>query len=131
MAQRFKSWQYWLTVASGPQIASSAHFILGFGHETFGTWAERSERPLRSLKEVKLLALLRKAPGRNALIEFCVGALRFPRGRIAIGEPERRTGYSRRYLDRPFDRYAGLSPKVGGSFRFQTFCPKMGAMAAM
>jgi hypothetical protein len=75
---------------------------------------------LRSLEEVKLLALLHKAPGRNALIDFRLEALRLPRGRIAIGEPERRTGYSRRYLDRPFDRHVGVSPKVlAGIFAFK------------
>jgi AraC-like DNA-binding protein len=100
----------------------------------FGKWGREVRETLRNLELVDrkvnfiqdhLVALMRKAPRRNTLIEFCVGALRLSRGRVAIGELERRTGYSRRYLDMLFNRHVGLSPKVlAGIFRFQTFYRK-------
>jgi AraC-like DNA-binding protein len=38
---------------------------------------------------------------------------------MSIGELERHTGYSRRYLDRLFQQHVGLSPKVLAEiFRF-------------
>jgi AraC-like DNA-binding protein len=106
-----------------------------FDAETvFGKWGREVRETLRNLEVVdrkvnfiedQLVALIRKGPPRNTLIEFCVGALRSSRGRVAIGELERRTGYSRRYLDMLFNRHIGLSPKVlAGIFRFQTFYRK-------
>ena len=98
----------------------------------FGRWGRDTREALRNLKEVnnkvnfiqdRLVNLLR--PRHNPLIEFCVGALRLSGGRTAIGELERRTGYSRQYLDKLFSRHVGLSPKVlAGIFRFQTFYRK-------
>ena len=100
----------------------------------FGKWGRESRETLRNLEKVNqkvnfiqdgLVDLLRKTPRHNPLIEFCVGALRLSRGRTAIGELERRTGYSRQYLDMLFNRHVGLSPKVlAGIFRFQTFYRK-------
>jgi AraC-like DNA-binding protein len=100
----------------------------------FGNWGRAVRERLRNLEGVdqkvnfiqeQLVKLLRKTQRRNPLIQFCVGALRLSGGRVAIGELERRTGYSRRYLDLLFNRHVGLSPKVlAGIFRFQTFYRK-------
>jgi AraC-like DNA-binding protein len=100
----------------------------------FGRWARDVRETLCSLEGVgkkvafaqeQLVTLLHNAPRNNSLIEFCVGALRSSDGRIAIGELERKTGYSRRYLDLLFKRHIGLAPKVlAGIFRFQTFYRK-------
>jgi AraC-like DNA-binding protein len=100
----------------------------------FGKWGREVPEGLRNLEVVdqkvnfiqeQLVALLRRPPRHNALVEFCVGALRSTGGRFTIGELERRTGYSRRYLDLLFKRHVGLSPKVlAGIFRFQTFYRK-------
>jgi AraC-like DNA-binding protein len=100
----------------------------------FGKWGRRVRETLCNLKETnqkvnfiqdELVMRLRNTPRQNALIEFCVAALKFSRGRIAIRELERRTGYSRRYLDLLFNRHVGLPPKVlAGIFRFQTFYRK-------
>jgi AraC-like DNA-binding protein len=100
----------------------------------FGKWGREAREMLRNVEGVKqkvhfvqerLVKLLRKTPRDNALVEFCVGALRLSRGRITVRELERRTGYSRRYLDLLFNRHVGLSPKVlAGIFRFQTFYRK-------
>lgn len=100
----------------------------------FGRWARDVRETLRNLSAIgkkvdfvqeQLVTLLHKARRDNSLIEFCVGVLRSSAGRIAIGELERKTGYSRRYLDLLFKRYVGLAPKVlAGIFRFQTFYRK-------
>ena len=100
----------------------------------FGKWGREVRERLRNLEEVnlkvnfiqeQLVALLHRPPRQNALVEFCVGALRSTGGRFTIRELERRTGYSRRYLDLLFKRHVGLSPKVlAGIFRFQTFYRK-------
>jgi AraC-like DNA-binding protein len=100
----------------------------------FGKWGRETRETLRNLEEIdqkvnfiqdQFVRLLRKTQRQNALIEFCVGTLRLSHGRIAVRELERRTGYSRRYLDLLFNRYVGLSLKVlAGIFRFQTFYRK-------
>jgi hypothetical protein len=100
----------------------------------FGRWGRETRETLRNLEEInqkvnfiqdQFVSLLRKTPRHDALIEFCVGALRLSHGRIAVGELERRTGYSRRYLDLLFNRHIRLSPKVlAGIFRFQAFYRK-------
>jgi AraC-like DNA-binding protein len=100
----------------------------------FGKWGREAREKLRNLEEMnqkvdfiqhELVTLLRMNSREHALIEFCVGALRSSRGRITVGELQRRTGYSRRYLDVLFNRHVGLPPKVlAGIFRFQTFYQK-------
>lgn len=100
----------------------------------FGKWGRETRESLRNLGEInekvnfiqdQFVRLLRQTPRHNNLVEFCVGALRLSRGRIAVRELERRTGYSRRYLDLLFNRHIGLSPKVlAGIFRFQAFYRK-------
>jgi AraC-like DNA-binding protein len=100
----------------------------------FGRWGRETREGLRNLEEIdqkatfiqeEFVRLLRKTPRHNALIEFCVRAIKLAHGRVAIGELERKTGYSRRYLDLLFNRYVGLSPKaLAGILRFQTFYRK-------
>jgi AraC-like DNA-binding protein len=106
-----------------------------FDAETlFGRWGRDLREALGTLANVhqkvnfvqdQLIALLRKSPRQDAIIEFCVRALRLSCGRVAVGELERRTGYSRRYLDLLFGKHVGVSPKVlAGIFRFQRFYRK-------
>jgi AraC-like DNA-binding protein len=100
----------------------------------FGRWTRDVREMLRNLQAVgkkvdfiqeQLVTLLHKGRRDNSVIEFCVGVLRSSAGRIAIGELERKTGYSRRYLNLLFKRHVGLAPKVlAGIFRFQTFYRK-------
>lgn len=102
--------------------------------ELFGKWGSEVRERLRSMKEVdrkvnfvqdELVRLLRQNPQHDAIVEFCVEALRLSGGRVAVRELERRTGYSRRYLDILFSKHVGLAPKVlAGIFRFQTFYKK-------
>lgn len=100
----------------------------------FGRWARDVREILRNLQtagkkadfiQEQLVILLNRARRDNSIIEFCVRALRSSSGRIAIGELEHKTGYSRRYLDLLFRRHVGLAPKIlAGIFRFQTFYRK-------
>lgn len=102
--------------------------------DLFGKWGHEVRDRLRNLEKVnqkvsfiqdQLVMLLRQKPRRDPVIEFCVEALRLSGGRVGIGELERRTGYSRRYLDVLFKKQVGLAPKVlAGIFRFQTFYSK-------
>lgn len=102
--------------------------------ELFGKWGQEVRDHLRNLEKVdqkisfiqdQLVMLLRQKPRRDTVVEFCVQALRSSGGRVGIGELERRTGYSRRYLDVLFKKQVGLAPKVlAGIFRFQTFYRK-------
>jgi AraC-like DNA-binding protein len=100
----------------------------------FGRWGRDVREALANLENVedkvnfvqdRLVMLLRKSGRQNPIIDFCVRALRLSCGRVAVGELERRTGYSRRYLDLLFNRHVGMSPKVlAGIFRFQRFYRK-------
>src|SRR4029453_4652986 len=72
-----------------------------------------------------LTLLLRENRRDSGIVDYCVRALRSVDGRMSIGELERQTGYSRRYLDRLFQQHVGLSPKVLAEiFRFQRFYRK-------
>jgi AraC-like DNA-binding protein len=99
--------------------------------EIFGHWGrtvkevlcntERVEDKLSFIQE-QLLRQLRQKRAADTVIEFSVNALKQTAGRMPIRELERRTGYSRRYLDRLFQRHVGLSPKMMAEiFRFQRF----------
>jgi len=100
----------------------------------FGPWGREVRETLRNLREVgqklhfiqdQLVRLLRKNQRDNSLIDFCVRTLELAHGRVAIKELERKTGYSRRYLDLLFRQHVGFSPKVlAGIFRFQKFYRK-------
>jgi methylphosphotriester-DNA--protein-cysteine methyltransferase len=69
-----------------------------------------------------LVALLRANRQTNAIVDWCVDALRAAHGRIAVRELERRTGYSRRHLSSLFRTHVGLMPKeLAGIFRFQKY----------
>ena len=95
---------------------------------------QRNQEALCNLEEVdqkvtliqdELVKLSRGSQRGNGVIEFCVNALKLAHGRMRIRELERRTGYSRRYLDLLFKQQVGLPPKVlAGIFRFQIFYRK-------
>ena len=97
----------------------------------FGRWGRETRETVCNLERVEqkvnfvqdeLVRLSRRNRRSNGVIEFCVKALKQAHGRIAIKELERKTGYSRRYLDLLFKQHVGLPPKVlAGIFRFQLF----------
>lgn len=102
--------------------------------ELFGRWARETREALCNLEAVnqkvnfihqELIKLSRRKPQDNRVIDFCVSTLKSAYGRMPVRELERRTGYSRRYLDLLFKEQVGLSPKVLASvFRFQTLYQK-------
>jgi AraC-like DNA-binding protein len=103
-------------------------------YDVFGKWGPRppgstSEpgglgRKVQFIQD-RLVGLLLKNQVDTRLIDFCVRTLGLADGRIPIKELERRTGFTRRYLDRLFNRHVGLSPKtLAGIFRFQKFYRK-------
>jgi len=75
-----------------------------------------------------LVGLLLKNQVDNRLIDFCVRTLELADGRMPIKELERRTGFTRRYLDQLFSRHVGLSPKTPGrDLPFPKVLPEMGS----
>jgi AraC-like DNA-binding protein len=100
----------------------------------FGHWSRTLRDEINNLESMdekvarlqdRLTLLLRTNRRSAPVVDYCVGALRSADGRIPIGELQRYTGYSRRYIDRLFERHVGLSPKVLAEiFRFQRFYRK-------
>jgi AraC-like DNA-binding protein len=100
----------------------------------FGQWGRKARETLCNLERVdqkvtfiqqELVKLSRKNRRDNRIIGFCVRTLKAAHGRMPIRDLERKTGYSRRYLDLLFKQHVGLSPKVlAGIFRFQKFYQK-------
>ena len=100
----------------------------------FGRWGRQTRETLCNMEKLEqkvnfiqdeLVKLSRRSQRSNGVIEFCVNALKLAHGRMPIKELERKTGYSRRYLDLLFKQQVGLPPKVlAGIFRFQIFYRK-------
>jgi methylphosphotriester-DNA--protein-cysteine methyltransferase len=100
----------------------------------FDRWGRQTAEKLRNLGTAphkvariqdELVGLLRRRRGRNSLVEFCVNALKSADGRLPMQQLQRQTGYTRRYLERLFQRHVGFPPKVlAGIFRFQKFYRK-------
>jgi len=95
----------------------------------FGRWGRQTRETLCNMEKPEqkvnfiqdeLVKLSRRSQRSNGVIEFCVNALKLAHGRMPIKELERKTGYSRRYLDLLFRQQVGLPPKVlARIFRFQ------------
>jgi len=100
----------------------------------FGRWGRETRETLCNLERVEqkvkfiqdeLVRLSRRNQPSNGVIDFCVRTLKLAHGRMPIRELERKTGYTRRYLDVLFKQHVGLSPKVLAEiFRFQVFYRK-------
>jgi len=100
----------------------------------FGRWGRETRETLGNLEEVDqkvsfiqdaLVRLSHRKQQDNRIIDFCVDVLRRAHGHVPMKELERKTGYTRRYLDLLFKQHVGLSPKVlARIFRFQKFYQK-------
>jgi AraC-like DNA-binding protein len=100
----------------------------------FDRWGRRATEKLLNLEPAEqkvaciqdeLVELLRIPPDRGGLVEFCVRTLKSADGRLSMKELQRKTGYTRRYLELLFQRHVGFPPKVlAGIFRFQKFYRK-------
>ena len=75
--------------------------------------------------QAQLVEMLGKKQLQNPIVEYCVRSLKATHGLMTISDLERRTGYTRRYLEILFKNHVGFSPKVlAGIFRFQRFYRK-------
>ncbi len=73
----------------------------------------------------KLIEIVRKRQLQSDIVKYCVDTLKFNDGLLPISQLERKTGYSRRYLEILFKNHVGFSPKIiAGIFRFQKFYSK-------
>src|SRR5215469_3212370 len=100
----------------------------------FGRWGRQTRETLCNLENVdqkvsfiqnELVRLTRRKQLENGVIDFCVKIMKLAHGRVLLKEMERKTGYTRRYLDLLFKQHVGLSPKVlARIFRFQRFYQK-------
>ena len=100
----------------------------------FGRWGRETTEALCNLERVEqkvnfiqdeLVRLSRRNQPSNGVVDFCVRTLKLANGRMPIRELQRKTGYTRRYLDILFKTHVGLSPKaLAEIFRFQVFYRK-------
>ncbi|WP_128546777.1 helix-turn-helix domain-containing protein [Larkinella soli] len=85
--------------------------------ERIGNAVTMDER-LQLIQSFLIARLDRRPP--NSLVDHTVGLIRESMGLVPVQELERRTGYSRRYLDLLFRDHLGLSPKTLATIvRFQ------------
>ena len=78
-----------------------------------------------SFIQAKMIEMVRKKPLKTDIVKYCVDTLKFNNGLLSISQLEKKTGYSRRYLEMLFKNHVGFSPKVlAGIFRFQKFYSK-------
>ncbi|MGZ3861403.1 MAG: helix-turn-helix domain-containing protein [Flavisolibacter sp.] len=62
----------------------------------------------------------------NPIVDFSIDLITGSQGLVEIKEIQRKTGYSKRYLDKLFQHYLGISPKVFATItRFQHFYKKL------
>jgi len=78
-----------------------------------------------------LVELLRKSQRHSALVEFSVAALKSADGRMPIHELERRTGYTRQYLDLLFRQHVGISKRASRNLPLSEVLPAVGAGAVL
>lgn len=75
-----------------------------------------------ALLQQYLVQIVRSTNRNNLLIDYSTELIRTSCGLITIKELERKTGYSKRYLDLLFKDHLGISPKTFGNItRFQHF----------
>jgi AraC-like DNA-binding protein len=94
-------------------------------------WGRRITQTLESLNTVaervsfiqaRLVALTRENQADNRIVTFCVESLKGSDGSMTIWDLEKKSNYSRRYLEILFRDQVGLSPKaLADIFRFQKF----------
>jgi AraC-like DNA-binding protein len=69
-----------------------------------------------------LIEIVRLTHRHNSIIDYTVSLIKSTSGLVAVKDIERKTGYSKRYLDILFKDHLGISPKTLASIvRFQTF----------
>lgn len=82
---------------------------------------ENTNEKISSLQDF-LVERLRGHRRSNALVEYAVGLITASDGLMEIKELQRKTGYSKRYLNLLFNAHLGISPKTYATIiRFQRF----------
>lgn len=99
--------------------------------DLFGTWGAQLEDKLANSENIQekivliqntLIKLLNKNCKNYSLLDYTIDAINKSQGMISINELEKKTGYSRRYIDILFKEHIGMSPKLLSSIiRFQRF----------
>jgi AraC-like DNA-binding protein len=94
-------------------------------------WGRNVNETLCNLKSIedkigfiqkKLIEIKIKKQLQNPLVEYCVHSLKSTNGLMTISVLQKKTGYSRRYLEMLFKNHIGLPLKtLGNIFRFQKF----------
>jgi AraC-like DNA-binding protein len=94
-------------------------------------WGREVNRTLESLNTIekrvafiqdRLVELISDEQVDNRIVKFCVDFLKVTDGLMTVSDLEKRSKYSRRYLEMLFRNHVGLSPKaLAGIFRFQKF----------
>lgn len=82
------------------------------------------ENPLQKIRLIQnfLLDQLRHINSQNAILDYSVSLITSLYGLTTIKQVEKKTGYSKRYLDLIFKNYLGISPKTLATIqRFQHF----------
>lgn len=87
------------------------------------------EDPRQKIKLIQFFLLQRLYKGEgNAIVNYAVNFISSMQGLASIKELEKKTGYSKRYLDLLFKEYLGISPKTLATItRFQHFYKSSGA----
>lgn len=99
--------------------------------ELFGSYGKSLQEQLANtenmdkkidLIQIIIIDLVKRTNRQNPILEFCVREIKRTKGLINVKELERKSGYSKRYLDLLFNEYIGLPPKLlSGIVRFNIF----------
>ncbi len=82
------------------------------------------EVPMQKVARIQefLLEQLRRQNRKHQVMDYSVGLISSMHGMVELKELEKKTGYSKRYLDMLFKQYVGISPKTLSTiFRFQRY----------
>jgi AraC-like DNA-binding protein len=83
-----------------------------------------NESPQKKIAIIQnfLVKQLREENKNNFIVDYCINNIIQSHGLVEIKELERKTGYSKRYLDMLFKDHLGISPKTFSTIqRFQRF----------
>jgi AraC-like DNA-binding protein len=99
--------------------------------DIFGNFGQNLQEQLANLEDIEakteliqnfIITLLKKTKRQNSIFNYCVNEIKKNKGLLEIKELERKTGYSKRYLDMIFKDCIGISPKtLTGIVRFNVF----------
>lgn len=99
--------------------------------DCFGNEGRQLQREIADLEtpydkvahlQAYLLGRIRSSQRVNSIVDYAINQITACHGMIGIHELERKTGYTKRYLDLLFKEYVGIAPKsLSTILRFQHF----------